>query len=217
MRASTRGDVLSPLFTSFAVEDGYLCEVFAMTVREIELTRRLLRELELLELPEWIGRRYVAHDFADLQMSRDLLASGGFEGEALTEASNLERTLIAYRFVDLRFHVARRPHATWRMGAAAARALIHEPTFTRQEENSAARDVRIQALEDACAELDSGGYELRVMAKAFGLPDLSLRQRFEINTGRVERDFPLFPRELEVFDAYVTNAPTAGLGRHFYL
>lgn len=188
-----------------------------MIVREIELTRRLLRELELLELPQWIGRGLVARDADELRTSCPLLASNGFEGEALTDTTDLERTLIAYGFVDLRFSLVRRPDASWRTGAAAVRALVRESPITRQGEDSAAREFRTQVLEDACAELDYGRYELRVMAKALGLPELSLRQRFEINTGRAERDFPLFPQELEVFDAYVTNAPAAGLGRHLYL
>ena len=65
-------------------------------------------------------------------------------------------------------------------------------------------------------ELDSGVHVLTVMATAQHLPDLSLGERFELKTDRARRDFPLFPQEFEVFDAYITNAPSITLMRNFY-
>ncbi|MCA9613503.1 MAG: hypothetical protein H6721_14775 [Sandaracinus sp.] len=65
-------------------------------------------------------------------------------------------------------------------------------------------------------EIDEAQHMLTVFARAADLPPRTLRQRFEQTTGRVPLDFALFPRELELVDVYVTNAPSIGLVRHLY-
>ena len=191
--------------------------MFGMIEREIALTRRILRGLELRELPELIGRKLVARDADELLASDELLALLNLEGHGAHDLMDIERTLVAHRFVDLRFRLTRWPPAEHQTGGSAVRALLSEPSFSRGTEDEEACEVRLQILQDVCLEIDVEDWELRVFAKAQGLPELSLRRRFEINTGRASRDFPLFPLELEIADAYITNAPTAGLGRNFYL
>ena len=188
-----------------------------MTAEEIGLMRYLLDCLEFRELPELVGQRFSAGHPGEILDSGELLELVGLGGAIENDATNLERTLIGYGFVDLKFRLTRWPAELQESGARVVRALLGDPSFSRTTEPEYLARDRLGCLDDICAQVDSGIRQLTVMATARGLPDLDVRKRFRINTGREQRGFALFPREFEITDAYVTNAPAVSLNRHFYV
>ncbi|MGE0786395.1 MAG: hypothetical protein AB7S26_12060 [Sandaracinaceae bacterium] len=191
--------------------------MFGISAHEIGLTRRLLAGLELRDLSELSGQRFTVRAIDEVAGSGELLSLLGLAGENANDAVFLERTPVGYGFIDLRFRLTSWPAELQRTGSSVVRRLLSDGSLDRGGEGDTERTERVRCLEDVCAEIDAGVRELRVMADAEGLPSLTLEERFRINTGRQARGFPLWLRDFVVRDAYITNAPTVSLNRHYYL
>ncbi|MEM9191845.1 MAG: hypothetical protein AAGF12_21920 [Myxococcota bacterium] len=191
--------------------------MYGMNHEEIGLMRRLLRGLEFRLFAELVGQRFAARSPSELLASSELLELIGLDGILENDAMNLKKTMVGYGFIDLKFRLTNWPATLMQTGADVVRDLVGDPTSSRAATNDDLERERLGWLEHFCEEVDSGVRELTVMATALGLRSLPQRQRFLINIGREKPSFELFPREFEIIDAYITNAPTISLQRQLYL
>lgn len=190
-----------------------------MSAREITLLRRLVRGLEFRYLPDLVGQRFSVPHVDALLASANLLELAGLEGALENDTLDLERTMLGYGFVDLRYRLSRWPAELQTTGSKVAADLLRDDAFDRATESEPDRFERLDHLALLCDEVDEGVRQLRVMADARGLRDLTSRERlrFRMTAGRAAAEGRLFPEDFEVRDAYITNAPTVGLFRNFYL
>lgn len=190
--------------------------MFDMTADELTLTRTLVRGLEFRLVPELIGQQFRAGSIDDLLLSAPLLELVGLEGALQTSALNIEQTLVKYGIVDLRFRIDGAAPSSGALRDVPIRELLGDTSLDRGREPAQERKERLHCLELLRDEVATGHRELTVFARALDMPELSRRERLGAAL-RKERPFELFPRELEVTDAYITNASSIGLARHFYL
>lgn len=191
--------------------------MLGMSSHEIRIARKLATGLELRELPKLVGQRFDAASVRELEATGELLALVGLAGRFESEHAQLEATLVKYGFVDIRFGLTGWPQQLQRTGTSVVREFLDDPSFARQAEDDDTRRERVGCLDDICTEIDEGHRQLRVMADAVDMPEISKKERLRMMQKRSGPNFPLFPREFVVRDAYITNAPTAGIMRHFYL
>lgn len=191
--------------------------MFGLSKHEIQLARRLLRTLVFQPLPKLMGRHFAVDRVEDFLNAANLLPLHDVEGQLTTTASNVVATLTKYELADLRFALARPPH-----NLRPAGAKILAPLLTEAEDGSEDlagsdydREVRIAHLEDLCEETQLGDFELRVLCQSTAPLRLVERLKATQNWRQLPKGF--FPRRFEVSDAYITNAPTLGLFRNFYL
>ena len=187
-----------------------------MSADEIRLARKLLREFVFKPLPTVVGRRLRVKSVADFGSSADLLPLVDLEGELKTPPGSLQATLIKYGFVDLRFRLTQ----PTRFDPARANVVSHlfgEGGIDRSAETKFDREDRIDHLEMMLEEIAEGELEMTVFAEGAQTRTRSVAERRSASRGFTELPADTFPQEFRVTDAYITNAPSIGLLRNFYM
>ncbi|MFK8000586.1 MAG: hypothetical protein AB8H86_13380 [Polyangiales bacterium] len=197
-----------------AADDAPEHAVFRLSEQEIRLCRRLLRTLVFQPAATLLGQSFVVERLVDFPRAAGHLMRGRKDAQLATSIENVERTLIKYELADLRFSLGQASQDLAPAGAKVLASLIgeDEPDPFRHEESET--QARIEFLEDLVSETQQGDFELRVFCTS---SFLGLKARAKATRGWTQLPPGFFPRKFEVTDAYVTNAPSIGMLRNFYL
>ena len=183
--------------------------------RTIRAARAVLRDLVFEVVPGVVGRQIRAGSIADLLIVPSSVAVGA-ETALVTGERNVSLTLAKYDLADLQSRVVGVRPPVRRAGPRGLRSLLGESSEVALAGESDDRELA-GCLEQIAEDVARDELFLTVMLEVSPRDTRTPSERMRLTNGFKKLPPDYWPRDFEITDAYLTNAPSVGPLRRFYL
>jgi len=193
-----------------AAERRYVGQTWMARIA-LSVLRHLHRSLAYQRLPELIGKHVQIQSTSSAATEVVALARRSFEFEVKSQRDDLFAMFARYGVLDLEYGIDNIGCSIDRPGLGALRelGLVDSPP---DEDGLRESDLMPDFLEDLAAQVDLGTIHLKVFLEA---PEVHARGG--IPSQSWTRSKIIWPQQLLVVDACITNASKVWLAKHFYL